>query len=66
VKDLLGRPMTDSERRILAAYRSLRTVLQQPGLPPNAAANVKEAVASLWQVVRGLALRGERPEGPLS
>jgi hypothetical protein len=66
VKDLLGRTMTPAERRLLTTYRSLRTLLQEPGLAPNVVANVKEAVASLWQAVRGLALPGERPEGPLA
>ena len=62
MKDLLGREMTDAEKKILRAYASLKALLQEPGLPPTAVANVKEAIASMWQVVNNLALRYERPD----
>jgi hypothetical protein len=62
VKDLLGREMTPTEKRILAAHRALVALLEAPDLPPCAAANLREAAAATWQVVNDLALRLERPE----
>jgi hypothetical protein len=61
MKDLLGRDLTATETRLLEAYRSLLALLELD-LAPNVAANVREAAASLWQVVNGLALVDERPE----
>jgi hypothetical protein len=60
-KDLLGRPLTGVEQRLLAAYEGLKTLLRED-LPPCAAANVKEAIAALWQVVNDLALASDRPD----
>lgn len=60
-KDLLGRPLTVVEQRLLAAYEGLKA-LQNEELPPCAAANVKEALAALWQVVHELALNEDRPD----
>ena len=62
MKDLLGREMTATEAKILRAYRSLEALLLEPDLPPTAVAGIKEATASLWQVVDNLALRYERPD----
>jgi hypothetical protein len=59
--DLLGRPLSDSERRLLAVYAELKA-LERESLPPCAAANVREAVAVLWQVVHDLALAADRPD----
>jgi hypothetical protein len=66
VKDLVGRTLTPAERQIVAAYRALLRVLHEPDLPPCATANVKEAVAAMWQVVNDLALRPDRPEEPFA
>jgi hypothetical protein len=60
-RDLLGRPLTVAEQRVLAAYEGLKALLQED-LPPCAAANVKEAIATLWQVVNDLALTSDRPD----
>lgn len=60
-KDLLGRPLTSTEQRLLAAYEGLKGLLKED-LPPCAAANVKEAAAALWQVMNDLALVSDRPE----
>jgi hypothetical protein len=61
VKDLLGREATPTERRLLSSYRALDAVLAEPDLAPCVAANVREAVAALWQAVNDLGLRFERP-----
>ncbi len=60
-KDLLGREMTDWEARLVEAYEALARLAASP-LPPTAAANVREAMASLWQAVNGLALVDDRPD----
>lgn len=59
-QDVLGREMTVEEIALLEAYRQLLGLLERD-LPPCAAAGVKEAVASLWQVVNDLALTDDRP-----
>ncbi len=61
MKDVLGHDMTDTEERLLDAYERLKALLERD-LEPIAEAAVKEAVASLWQVVNGLALTDDRPE----
>jgi hypothetical protein len=60
-KDLLGKPLTAVEKRLLAAYDSLEALLALD-LPPTAAANVREAVAALWQAVHNLLITDERPD----
>jgi hypothetical protein len=59
--DLLGRPLTADEARLLEAYEGLKALLAHD-LPPAAQANVREAVACLWQVVNDLALVSDRPD----
>jgi hypothetical protein len=61
-KDLLGRAMTTTEQELLGAYRQVLALLEREDeLSPTEAANVKEAVSSLWQAVNNLALTDERP-----
>lgn len=59
--DILGNPMTDDEKALLSAYEHLTQLLALEGLSPAAAANVREAVASLWQAVNDLGLVDEHP-----
>jgi hypothetical protein len=56
--DLLGSPLTDSESRLLAVYEEMKALCEQD-LPPNAAANVRAALALMHNVVHGLALKYE-------
>ena len=56
--DLLGSALTDSESRLLAVYEELKALCEQD-LPPNAAANVRAALALMHNVVHGLALKYE-------
>lgn len=60
-RDLLDRPLSPVEARLLSAYEGLKALLHED-LPPCAAANVKEAVAALWQVVNDLLLSADRPD----
>lgn len=60
--DLLGRALTPTERRLLAVYDELLALLAQDDLPPSVAANLREAAATLWQVVNDLALPRPRPD----
>ncbi len=56
--DLLGRPLTPAEERLLAVYEELKALCGED-LPPNAAANVRAALALMHNAVNGLALRYE-------
>ena len=58
--DLLGSPLTESEERLLAVYEELKALCAASvDLPPNAAANVRAALALMHNVVNGLALKYE-------
>ena len=59
--DLLGHALTPVEQRVLATYDQLLALLRED-LPPSVDANVREAVAALWQVVQDLALPRARPD----
>jgi hypothetical protein len=56
--DLLGQELTGDEERLLAVYEELKALCEQD-LPPNAAANVRAALALMHNVVHGLALKYE-------
>jgi hypothetical protein len=60
VKDLIGREMTPSERKLLRTLRACEELLAEP-LSPAVAANVKEAAAALWIAANDLALVSDRP-----
>ena len=60
-RDLLGRPLTAAETKLLAAYEGLKALLRED-LAPCAEANVKEAIACLWQAVHDLCLVEDRPD----
>jgi hypothetical protein len=60
--DLLGRPLTATEQRVLAVYDELLLLLAEPDLAPSVAANLREAAATLWQVVQDQALPRSRPD----
>lgn len=60
-RDLLGCPLDPVERRLLDVYARL-TELAAEDLAPCVAANVKEAVAVLWQALNDLALTSDRPD----
>jgi hypothetical protein len=57
--DLLGSEMSASEERLLAVYEEMKALCVSEDLPPNAAANVRAALALMHQVVNGLALKYE-------
>ncbi len=58
--DLLGRPLTKTETQLLEIYRTLKSVAAQTDLPPCAERNVKQALASMWQVANDLDLEFEQ------
>lgn len=58
--DLLGRPITDSDAKLLEIYRELKTLAARTDLPPCAERNVKKALACMWQVVNDLNLEFEQ------
>lgn len=58
--DLLGRPISDTEARLLAAYQEVKAILSQPDLPPAVEANLRGALACLWNIVNDLDLEFEQ------
>ena len=58
--DLLGRPLSEPERELLAAYENLKTLAARDDLPPCAARNVRKALACLWQTTNDLDLQFEQ------
>jgi hypothetical protein len=60
MNDLLGRPMSDSDAKLLEIYCELKTLAARSDLPPCAERNVKKALACMWQVVNDLNLEFEQ------
>ena len=60
-QDILGNDLTEAEAALMAAYDTVKALLERDDLVPAVEANVKEAVASLWQAVNDLALMDRRP-----
>ncbi len=58
--DLLGKPLTEQERELLNIYEALKKIAAQSDLPPCAARNVRQALASMWQVTNDLNLQFEQ------
>ena len=58
--DLLGTPLTEHERALLAAYQGLKELAAREDLPPCAARNVRKALSALWQATNDLALQFEQ------
>jgi Family of unknown function (DUF6052) len=56
--DLLGASLTAEEERLLGVYEELKALCSSD-LPPNAAANVRAALALMHNAVHGLALKYE-------
>ena len=56
--DLLGHELTADEQRLLAVYEEMKALCERD-LPPNAAANLRAALALMHQVVNGMALSYE-------
>ena len=60
MSDLLRRKVEPVEARLLAVYRELKALRQEPDLAPMVEANLRCAVACLWNVVNGLDLEFEQ------
>lgn len=60
--DIQGRPMTDDEQALMSAYDTLKALVEREALAPCAAANVREALAALWQACNDLCLTDDRPD----
>lgn len=59
-KDLLGRPMSDTEVELARVYRELKALAARHDLSPCAERNVKKALACMWQVVNDLDIEFEQ------
>ena len=60
--DLLGRPLNDVEREVLAVYDGLKRLQAREDAPPCLIANARFALASVWQIVNDLDLAHELGE----
>ena len=60
LKDLLGKPLSDTEVEIARIYGELKAMAARDDLPPCAERNVKKALACLWQVMNDLDLEFEQ------
>ncbi|HEX4716646.1 MAG TPA: hypothetical protein VH164_17140 [Ktedonobacteraceae bacterium] len=58
--DLLGKPLSAQEQEMLAVYEALKSLAAHDDLPPCAARNVRQALASLWQATSDLGLQFEQ------
>lgn len=58
--DILGKPMTEQEQQLLAAYQALKELAARDDLPPCAARNVRKALSAMWQVTNDLDLQFEQ------
>jgi hypothetical protein len=58
--DLLGRPVTESERQLLDAYELLKRLAARDDISPAAQHNVRKALACMWQVTNDLNLQFEQ------
>ena len=59
-KDLLGRPLSETEAQMARLYADLKGLAARDDLPPCVERNVKKALACLWQVVNDLDLEFEQ------
>jgi hypothetical protein len=60
MNDLLGRPISDSDAKLLEIYGELKALAARTDLPPCTERNVKKALACMWQVVNDLNLEFEQ------
>ena len=58
--DLLGSPLASHERESLRIYEDLKTLAGRDDLPPCVARNIRQALASMWQVTNDLDLQFEQ------
>ncbi len=58
--DLLGAPLVPYEREALRLYVDLKTLTGRDDLPPCVARNLRQALASMWQVTNDLDLQFEQ------
>lgn len=58
--DLLGKPLSTDEQEMLALYEALKKLAARADLPPCAARNIRQALASMWQATNDLGLQFEQ------
>ena len=60
-KDLLGRPLSASERELFDLYQRLKAMSSRSDLPPCVLMNCRQAMVMLWNVCVDLNLVFEEP-----
>lgn len=61
-KDLLGRPLADTERLVLSIHDQLKALASRADLTPCVRSNARFALAATWQIVTDLGLRFDQDE----
>jgi hypothetical protein len=61
-KDLLDKPLTETERQVLAIHEQLKALVARPDVAPCVASNARFALAATWQIVTDLGLRFDQDE----
>lgn len=63
--DVLGRPLKPEEERLMDLYAEVKALLSEPdNLPPAVVANLRVALAALWQITHDLDLQFEQLYDP--
>ena len=60
-KDIIGRPLDETEAELLAIYRRLKALSSRDDLAPCITMNLRESAASMWQIVNDLGLDWDHP-----
>ncbi len=59
-EDLLGRPLSEVEAQVLSLYENTKSLLSRTDLAPLVEANLRQSLASLWQIVNDMGLAFEQ------
>ena len=61
-RDLLERPLSETERAVLSVHDQLKALLARRDLAPCVESNARFALAATWQMVTDLGLRFDQDE----
>ena len=61
-KDLLDKPLTETERMVVEVHDRLQALIGRPDLAPCVRSNACFALAATWQICNDLGLRFDQPD----